>query len=87
MADIVSALTGTRSYKGAFSKEKTTGIVTAMAQQGFLDPLIVSLMTDEFDVIMEEVRKQTEPILKVYGEVQSRYTELSEHMEEKLWIP
>ncbi|MCC8025796.1 MAG: HD domain-containing protein [Clostridium sp.] len=87
VADIVSALTGTRSYKGAFSKEKTTGIVTAMAQQGFLDPLIVSLMTDEFDVIMEEVRKQTEPILKVYGEVQSRYTELSEHMEEKLWIP
>lgn len=87
VADIVSALTGVRSYKGAFPKEKTRAILTEMARKGFLDSQIVAYMTKEFDVIMERVQEKTEPALKAYGQVQSRYEALSSLMEEKRWIP
>ena len=87
VADVVSALTGVRSYKGAFPTEKTRAILTEMARKGFLDVQIVAYMTKEFDVIMERVQEKTGPALKAYGQLQSRYEALSSFMEEKRWIP
>lgn len=80
VADIASALTGTRSYKGAFSKDKTVDIMMGMAKQGFLDEGIVKLMLDNYDAVMESVRQKTGPLLKQYLGMQDRYWEILHHV-------
>ncbi|MDY5526272.1 MULTISPECIES: HD-GYP domain-containing protein [Eisenbergiella] len=52
VADIVSALAGTRSYKEAFSRERIVGIIGKMKEDGLIDGSIVDVMTDNFDDIM-----------------------------------
>ena len=54
VADITSALTDNRSYKGEFSKEHTLGIINKMAEEGELDPDIVEMLNENFDSIREE---------------------------------
>lgn len=82
VADIVSALTGTRSYKEAFSKEKTVRAITSMASKGMLDGKIVRLLVDCYDTMMESVQKIAMPILKKYQEMQEEYQELVSQVEE-----
>lgn len=76
VADIISALSGTRSYKDAFPKEKIVSIVTEMADNGLIDGAIVSLFVERYDTIMESVRKLSGPTLKTYQEMQDRYGDL-----------
>ena len=83
IADIVSALTGTRSYKGAYSKNRTLGVLTGMAQQGLLDSGIVGLLVERYDEIMDSVRKKTGPLLEKYQEMQDRYWDILYQLEEK----
>lgn len=83
VADIISALTGTRSYKEAFSKEKTTAIIRDMADKGFLDSSVTALAIEELDGIMKSVKEQADPILHVYREMQNRYAEISAQAAEK----
>lgn len=64
IADITSALTDNRSYKGEFSKEHTLGIINRMTQAGELDPFIVNKLNDNFDNIREE-QKYLQTFLKV----------------------
>ena len=54
VADITSALTDNRSYKGEFSKEHTLGIINKMAENGELDADIVEVLNQNFDNIREE---------------------------------
>lgn len=82
IADIVSALTGTRSYKGAYSKNRTLGVLTGMANDGLLDQGIVGTMVDQYDTIMGAVRDKTEPLLAKYQEMQDRYWDLLFQLEE-----
>ena len=56
VADIVSALAGTRSYKEAFSRERIVGIIGKMKEDGLIDGSIVDVMTDNFDDIMGKNR-------------------------------
>lgn len=76
VADIVSALCGTRSYKEAYPKEKTLAIVQKMKADGLIDPDVVDCLTDRFDAIMEVVRRQTAPVLQAYRQVQREYQQL-----------
>ena len=78
IADIVSALAGTRSYKDSFPKEKILSILTQMTKDGLLDPSIVALMVNNFDTVMEETRIRCQPILGLYEEIQTEYESLSE---------
>lgn len=76
-ADIVSALSGTRSYKSAFPKEKIISIITQMKEDGLIDPDTVDIMVRDFDEIMETTRLQCQPILDLYGKIQEEYEYLS----------
>ena len=54
IADITSALTDNRSYKGEFSKEHTLGIINKMKDEGELDSNIVEVLNENFDSMREE---------------------------------
>ena len=64
IADITSALTDNRSYKGEFSKEHTLGIINKMTEEGELDPDIVNVLNENFDQMREE-QKYLQTFLKV----------------------
>lgn len=81
VADIISALTGTRSYKDAFSKEKTVSILEDMVRRRLIDPAIVSMFVDNYDTIMESVRERSGPILEIYHEMRNQFPVLLGRME------
>lgn len=83
VADIISALTGTRSYKDAFSKEKTVSILKDMADNGLIDSMIVSMFVENYDTIMGAVRRRSQPILDKYHEMQRQYQVLERRMEDR----
>ena len=57
IADIVSALLGTRSYKEAYSKDKTLSILQEQAETGKINREIVSILEEHFDEILAEVAR------------------------------
>ncbi len=77
VADIVSALTGTRSYKEAYAKERVVGILSNMKNQGLIDADIVDLLIEHYDTVMIKTREQTQPILERYEQIQAEYRQLS----------
>ena len=77
IADILSALTGTRSYKEAYSYDKTKGIIQAMAREGKLDARLTTLTLGHMPEIMAIVREQCRPILENYRKIQKEYAQLS----------
>lgn len=74
VTDIVSALSGTRSYKDAFPKEKTLFLIGDMAAKGLLDKEIVSVITTHYDEIMEHVREISRPVMELYEEISREYS-------------
>ena len=64
VADITSALTDNRSYKGEFSKEHTIDIITKMTEEGEIDPQIVKILVDNYDEIRAE-QQYLQTFLKV----------------------
>lgn len=75
-SDIVSALLGTRCYKEAFSKERTLSIIQDMAENGKLNPEIISVIQRNFDEIVEEVAENCAPALENYYGIQLEYRRL-----------
>ena len=73
VADIVSALTGTRSYKEAYAKERVVGILTGMKDQGLIDPEIVDLLVTHYDMVLMKTMEQSQPILERYEQIQAEY--------------
>lgn len=76
VADIVSALLGTRSYKEAYSMEKVISIITQQAGQGLIDKAVVDTIVTHFDTILDEVKSLCSPILKIYNGLNSEYERL-----------
>ncbi|MEG0722300.1 MAG: phosphohydrolase, partial [Lachnospiraceae bacterium] len=74
--DMVSALTGRRSYKEAFGKEKTLGIIQTEAREGHLFPEAVEMMTTHYEEIMDRAEVECEPILELYEVIQEEYDTL-----------
>lgn len=73
VSDIASALLGTRSYKEAYSRDRTIAILQEQAQSGKLNKEIVSVMMEHFDEIIDEVTERCSPILKTYYGLKAEY--------------
>lgn len=73
IADIISALAGTRSYKTAFPREKIISIITQMKEDGLIDGAVVDCMSAHYGEIMEETDRKCQPVLDTYILVQERF--------------
>ena len=73
VSDIVSALLGTRSYKEAFSKERTLSIIEEQAGEGKIDRSVVEVLKENFDTILEEVEEGCRPVLDTYYGLRKDY--------------
>ena len=82
VADIISALTGTRSYKDSYPKERVTGILISMKNDGLIDPHIVDVFIQNYDKVMDAAMEQCRPLLNLYEEIQEEYVRLAE---QKAW--
>ncbi len=76
VADIVSALVGTRSYKEAYPKDKVLEILSDQSERGLVDASVVQVMVRDYDEIMEDVGRATAPIEATYRRVQDGYRRL-----------
>ncbi|MBS7008669.1 HD-GYP domain-containing protein [Anaerostipes sp.] len=75
MADIVSALAGTRSYKKAYGRERIISIISEMSQSGLIDSGLVDLMTTNYDQIMGKTAVHCKPVMDIYRKLRREYTE------------
>lgn len=76
IADIVSALSGTRSYKNSFSKEKIIRILTEMKEDRKLAPEIVDVMINNYDKIMGNAERNCKEVLDMYLSINKEYQEI-----------
>lgn len=76
IADIISALSGKRSYKEAFSKEKIITILKEMSEGGQLCPEICNLVILHYDEIMKRKKEYGKSILPIYTNISKEYDEL-----------
>jgi putative nucleotidyltransferase with HDIG domain len=83
VADIFSALCGTRNYKNAYPKEKIVVIMEDMAMQNLLDEGIVSLALGRFEEIAEEVNKVSEPVVQAYNDMNGEYQRIRAEIKNK----
>jgi len=79
IADIFSALCGVRSYKNAYPKEKIIEVLNDMS--GALDPEIISLTIKHFDHILEEVNRESLPVIEKYNAMNEEYLQLRKEVE------
>ncbi len=73
VADIVSALCMSRSYKEAWPKERCLAVLWDMCREGELDSRIVSVMETFFDEIMAPANEASEPLRDVYERIYTEY--------------
>ena len=76
VADIVSALTGTRSYKDAYPKERVLSIVSEQKDLGKIDCNIVDILIKDYDEIMASTRLVCQPVLDKYENIQKDFQKL-----------
>ena len=76
VADIVSALTGTRSYKDAYPKERVLSIVSEQKDLGKIDSNIVDILIKNYDEIMASTRLVCQPVLDKYENIQKDFQKL-----------
>jgi len=83
IADIFSALCGSRSYKTAYPKEKITGIMSDMSGQNLIDPEIAALSIKHYDEIIEAVNRESQPVIQAYNDMNREYERI--RREVKTW--
>lgn len=76
VADIVSALVGTRSYKEAYPKEKVLELLAWHVESGKIDGKVVEVMRRDYDAIMATVADACRPVMTAYERVQAQYSSL-----------
>jgi HD-GYP domain-containing protein (c-di-GMP phosphodiesterase class II) len=80
IADIFSALTNARSYKGVYSKERTISIFEDMSAEGLIDPEIVSLLINNYDSILKELDAVSQPVIEAYNKLNEEFTQILENV-------
>lgn len=73
VADIVSALSGVRSYKASYDKEKIISILIQLRESGKICPIVTNQMINEYEDIMECVSKNCEQTLIEYDSIWRQY--------------
>jgi putative nucleotidyltransferase with HDIG domain len=73
IADIFSALCGSRSYKSAYPKEKIIRILSDMSGQDLIDPEIAALSIKHYDEIIEAVERESQPVIQAYNDMNEEY--------------
>lgn len=76
ISDIISALSGTRSYKDAFDKNRILSILTDMKAKKLLDSDIIDMSILNYEEIMEHTRILCDPLLVLYNNIQAEYQQL-----------
>lgn len=75
-ADVVSALSGERSYKKAFSKEQIISILERECNSGQLCSDVTAMMLLHYDEIMDHVAEACRPVLEAYNAMSTQYEKL-----------
>lgn len=75
IADITSALSDSRSYKGEFSVEETFTIMQKMTDNGELDKNIISVLFNQYDSIMEDLRFFQKTLQADFSQIFMRYND------------
>ena len=78
VADIYSALSGKRSYKDKFDKDKIISIMEQMAEQSQNDSQVIRVLVDNYDEISNYVEQECTEILNNYARLKERYQKLHE---------
>jgi HD-GYP domain-containing protein (c-di-GMP phosphodiesterase class II) len=78
VADILSALSGVRSYKRSFPKGHVLAILGEMAEDGKIDPLIVRKIAENYDCLIHKTTLLTKPITESYDRLSADYARLLE---------
>jgi len=73
IADVVSALVNKRSYKDEFSKQDVISILLDMALNNKIDNEICNIVIDNYDYIMNNVRRNTKRMLTIYKDLMKEY--------------
>lgn len=76
VADIYSALSGKRSYKDSFSKEKIVSIMQQMVENGQIDKNVVMVLIEHYEEVANYVDKECTEILHNYERLKERYKKL-----------
>ncbi len=76
VADIVSALTASRSYKEAYEWSTAYTILSDMADKNLLDAKIVSKLSDCWPQLQLELDAVAGPVIAKYDAVQNEYKQL-----------
>lgn len=79
IADIFSALVGTRSYKKSFGQAEISSILQQNADNGSLDPSLVKLAIEHYDDIMTSVNEQCTPLIETYHNIATEYDYIMHH--------
>lgn len=80
VADIVSALVGTRSYKEALPKERVLEVLADQRDGGLIDDSCVAVMERHYDEVMAVVQRACLPVTALYERVQQEYRWLLEQL-------
>lgn len=78
VTDIMSALTGRRSYKEGFSKEKTISILIHMRDHHKLSPVVVDTVVLHYDEIMKNANHASEKLIQIFHNIRTEYSVLFE---------
>lgn len=76
IADIVSALAGTRSYKQAYPKDRIVNIIAGLKEENKIDARIADIMISQYDEIMDETAVRCRPVMERYQRIQDDYVNL-----------
>lgn len=76
VADMASALLGTRSYKEAYSTRRTLDILRDTAGKGLIDGRIVALLTTRIVQITDMLHDRYIPVLALYRQMDEEFRSL-----------
>lgn len=76
VADIISALSSKRSYKEAYSRQRTLDILAEMQEHGLLNQKACAIMINNYDEIMRITDVSRDPIIRLYEQMHAEYISL-----------
>lgn len=73
LADIISALGSSRSYKEPFPKERILSILAELRDNGKMDSTLCDLAIEHYDEIVAEAERSHGPVIHLYDEMHHQY--------------